>query len=130
MSDRFLRSDFSLIEDKRKIPKNFFKVQRKTAKSSFTIANKNEDYNFSDLIVKGIPTRQLIFAGVDSTNTFGFIFFNSGGIVISAKILIFDIKSKKNPKFLPLNLDDHPTTLEQLKLSVKKINFAEKGNGG
>ena len=61
----------------------------------------------------------MIFAGLDSTNRFGFILFNNGGIVISSQILIFDIESKKNSRFLPLNLDTSPKTLEELRISIE-----------
>lgn len=116
----FIQTQFSLFESRENIPKYFFIAYKRITKENYLIANKNEDYNSTDVTIKGMADKQLIFGGFDSTNKFGFIYYNSGGMIITSKILIFDIKSKKMPKFLSLYLDDHPLTFQELKISVMK----------
>jgi len=115
---RFFTTKYIFFENKERIPKIFFKAYKKTFESEIDIASKNEDYNSTDVVINQLPNTRLIFGGVDSTNKYGFIFFNEGGIIITKHFLVFDISSKKRSKFFSLSIEEDVKDFEKLKLVV------------
>jgi hypothetical protein len=121
---RFLLSNFSVFDNKKEIPLSFYKTFKKTTNARFLIANKDEMFNTTDVLVKGMPSRQLVFGGIDSTGKFGFIYYRTGGIVITSHVLFFDTDLKKEAKFFSLVFSDQPDDQEELKKSVM-MNFRQ-----
>lgn len=99
--------------------KNYFKVFKKT----FLIADSNTVFNPTDMITEKIPSKQIIFAGIQAdSNTKGFIYYRKGGVVISSYLIIYDFSKKRHPNFVIFSVENEIRDLNSMMKFVRS-NF-------
>lgn len=118
----FLKTNHSIFNSKENIPESFFKEYKRAAKKNFVIVDSGGLFNPTDVIYNEIANKQLIFGGIDSTKKTGFILYQEGGMVITSHLLLFNISSKRKPKFLGIYLDKKPQNYNELKSMVDDIS--------
>jgi len=83
---------FKITNNKRDIPR-FIKKELNCYVQPFKIANPNHPYNSTDLIIRGLPERQLIFLA-NSASLF-VMQYNQGGIALIHHLLVVKHKEGK-----------------------------------
>lgn len=97
-------------------------LARLTGDPEFTLANPNEDYVSSDVVLDGrLPRRQLAFAGM--AQDYLFLCYNRGGMAAAFCIFVFDLDRrfyKAHPmmvaqvSFNPSHFEPPPKNLAEL----------------
>jgi|JI7StandDraft_1071085.scaffolds.fasta_scaffold165393_1 hypothetical protein len=119
----FINSEYEYSGRVKIINPHFYKNYFKLFKNTFLIADSNSVFNPTDMITEKIPSKQIIFAGIQThENTKGFIYYRKGGVVISSYIIIYDFSKKRHPNFVIFSVENDIRDLNSMKEFVRS-NF-------
>jgi hypothetical protein len=85
---------YELFFTKDKIDRALIKKLKRDRKVDLSMVNPNEEFNKTDMVIKGFPNKRLIFVGKGQDHS-EFLFYENGGNALYNICLIYR-KSKKN----------------------------------
>jgi len=114
----FLTADYKIVEKVADLPTGIRKLYMANDGSHIAIADPGDDFNATDIIVRNLPSRRLIFAGV--TPDRAFIHYEMGGIWRSYMVVLFRLESPDTAVALWRMYCDPAQSLEEIKLMLEE----------
>ena len=84
LKTRFLSSDIRLVQTQSKLPMVI--VANFNGFGPNEIADSDEEYNYSDVLEGGLPSRRIVVAGI--ADTVAVLIFDQGGIATSRRVIL------------------------------------------
>lgn len=119
--EKILSKEYRLYYSKDVIDKKLVRLLKKEEKFDLTLANPGQDFNFTDMVIDGLPNKRLIMVGKSLDQT-GFVLYENGGNTRYNVCLIY--RREKNKYVIgAIRLSNDISSLEKLKNAITYKDF-------
>lgn len=122
LSDDLLNREYNIFYSSKEIDKQLVRLLKKEEKMELIIANPDEEFNRTDVIITGLPNKRLIMVGKNLGNV-NFVLYENGGNALYNVCFIYKRTKKNHYDIVALRLSNDIISLEKLKDAIRAKKF-------
>jgi len=122
LSDDLLNREYNIFNSTKEIDKQLVRLLKKEKKMELILVNPGEEFNKTDVIIRGLPNKRLIMIGKNLDNV-NFILYENGGNALYNVCFIYKRTKKNHYNIVALRLSNDINSLEKLKDAIRVKKF-------